>query len=49
MDTIESQDSRNTPEENATMYVPEDDSPLARMIAEENSRYQARLRAQRGQ
>lgn len=49
MTTTENQDSRNTAEEDAGMYVPEGDSPLARMIAEENARYQARLRAQRGE
>lgn len=45
---VPSQDSHNTAEENAGMYVPADDSPLARLIAEENERYQRRMRAQQG-
>lgn len=35
----------NTTEEDAAMYVPAEDSPLAQMIAEESARREARMRA----
>lgn len=48
-DRLPRQDDSNTDAENAGMYVPDSDSPLARMIAAENERHQRRLAARNRQ